>query len=278
MPSLEILKPGLLCSIQDMGRKGLAYYAIPPSGVMDRTAAKIALLLLNKSPDEPLIECTSIAPRIAFHDDAQIAISGADFKWTLNGQPVARNSLLNVKAGDILGGKMATDGLRAYIAVKGRLKVDEVYGSHATYVNAGFGGFKGRLLMKGDIIEWEDIETGFSGRNIIPVRQGPEYEYLSEKSKKQFTDTNYTLGQDSNRMGLRLLGNRLESSSYQLAYSSPVLPGFIQLPPSGLPIIILQDGQTSGGYPRIAYIRENDLSALNQIPLKSSVQFRWASK
>jgi antagonist of KipI len=272
MPSLTILQPGLLCSIQDIGRKGLAYYAIPTAGVMDQQAAKIALLLLNKSEDSPLIECTAIAPHIRFNDACQIAISGADFSWTLNGKPVVLNNVIDIRVNDILRGKMATNGLRGYIAIRGNLKLDKVYDSYATYANAGMGGYQGRYLQKGDVLEWEAIPT-FTD-NTIPIRPGPEYDYLSDQAKKQLVTDTYTISNDSNRMGMRLLGDPLQSSSYQLANSLPVLPGFIQLPPSGLPMIILQDGQTTGGYPRIAYVPERYFPVLNQIPLGGRFRFR----
>jgi antagonist of KipI len=274
MPSFEIIKPGLLTTIQDAGRKGLAYYAIPPSGAMDRNAARIALLLLNLAEEAPLIECTSVAPTIKFHDATQIAISGADFQWTLNDSPVGLHAVVDIQPGDILRGKMATNGLRGYIAINGNLQVDKVYNSYATYPNAGIGGYKGRMLKKGDILEWESNKEEDYAANTIPLLPGPEFSLLTEASQRQLQDITYTIGSDSNRMGLRLRGKRLESASYQLEYSLPVLPGFVQLPPSGLPIILLQDGQISGGYPRIAYLRERHLAVLNQIPLGGEVRFR----
>lgn len=274
MPSFEIIKPGLLTTIQDAGRKGLAYYAIPPSGTMDPNAAKIALLLLNLSENAPLIECTSVAPTIKFHDAAQIAISGADFQWKLNDTPVGVHTVVDIKPGDILSGKMATNGLRGYIAINGTLKVDKVYNSYATYLNAGIGGYQGRMLKKGDIIKWESSKENSVDQKHIPILPGPEFALLSKAAQRQLQDITYTIGSDSNRMGLRLRGPRLQSASYQLTHSLPVLPGFIQLPPSGLPIVILQDGQISGGYPRIAYLQERHLAALNQIPLGGEVRFR----
>ena len=276
MPSLEIIKPGLLTTIQDMGRKGLAYYAIPPSGAMDRNAARIALLLLNLPEEAPLMECTSVAPTIKFHDAAQIAISGADFQWALNGTRVVLHTVVEIQRGDILSGKMATNGLRGYIAINGTLQIDKVYHSYATYLNAGMGGYQGRMLKKGDLIEWENEKDHNIGTNSIPILAGPEFSLLSETARHQLRDITYTIGSDSNRMGLRLRGERLESASYQLEHSLPVLPGFIQLPPSGLPIILLQDGQVSGGYPRIAYLRERHLAILNQIPLGGEVRLGLA--
>ncbi|MEL7221714.1 MAG: hypothetical protein AAGJ93_10370, partial [Bacteroidota bacterium] len=173
MPSLTILRAGLICSIQDMGRKGLAYYAIPTAGVMDVNAAKIALLLLNQTEDHPLIECTAVAPHIRFNDDCTIAISGADFGWMLNGTPLAVNSVIAVKAQDVLKGKMATDGLRGYIAIQGQLNINKVYGSYATYTNAAMGGFQGHLLQKGDTLSWKEVMSYNTG--TIPIYLGPEF-------------------------------------------------------------------------------------------------------
>ena len=271
MPSLEIIKPGLMTSIQDLGRKGMAYYAIPHSGVMDQNAAKIALLLLQKEEHEALIECTSIAPKIKFNHTAQIAISGADFNWTVNGTKIPLNTVLSIAANDVLEGKMAQNGFRGYIAIKGHLEADQVYQSYSTYTNAKMGGYQGRLLKKGDLLEWS-VPNEIADI-IIPLKKGPEFHFLSTEAQSQLTSATYKIGADSNRMGVRLIGPKLESSSYRLEHSLPVLPGFIQLPPSAVPIILLQDGQVTGGYPRIAYIRENYLSKLNQIPLGGVLKF-----
>ena len=275
MPNLEVIKPGLMTSIQDMGRKGLAYYAIPNSGVMDKNAARIALLLLDKKEDSPLIECTSVAPHLKFNAPVQIAISGADFNWKVNDKAVALNTIIEIKTGDVLKGQFARTGLRGYIAINGELKIDSIYNSYSTYINAGIGGFQGRLLKKEDLINWEPSESAILHHKIVPIKAGPEFTYLNGPSQRLLTSASYKIGTDSNRMGLRLSGPKLESASYQLEYSLPVLPGFIQLPPSGLPIIVLQDGQTSGGYPRIAYVPEQYLSGLNQIPLGGEFRFAF---
>ena len=273
MPSLEILKAGLMTSIQDLGRKGLAYYAIPTSGVMDPNAAKIALLLLNQPEVSPLIECTSIAPHIRFHHSTRIVLTGADFQWTLNDQPILLNTVIEVHQGDLLRGRFAQTGLRGYLALEGKIVLEPVYGSYSTYLNAKIGGVKGRLLQKGDVIEWKDSNPSPGSQPVIPLRTGPEFQYLAPHAQHQLTSQMYTIGTDSSRMGIRLRGEPLESSTYQLACSAPVLPGFMQLPPSGMPIILLQDGQISGGYPRIAYVPELHLSRLNQIPLGAHVKF-----
>ncbi len=267
MPSLEILKPGLLTSIQDIGRQGLSFFAIPRAGVLDQNAAQIALLLLNLPMDHPLIECTSIAPHIQFNDAARIAISGADFNWKLNDAAVHPNQVLHVNEGDILRGQFAKQGLRGYIAIDGALRINKMYNSFATYLPAKMGGYQGRTLQKGDILEWEEQPAPQDGIVSISVLPGPEFNWLSNAAKDELREVVYVVSADSNRMGLRLKGTTLTASSYQLQNSAPVLPGFIQLPPSGQPIIVLQSGQTTGGYPRILYLRPNDLPMLNQIPL-----------
>jgi len=150
--SLEILQAGLMSSIQDMGRENLAYYAVPISGVMDKNAARIALLLLNQPEKSPLIECTSLPPKIRFNAPSKITLTGADFGWKINEKEVLLNTVLEIKEGDILKGRFAQTGFRGYIAINGKLEVEEVYNSHSTYTNAKIGGVNGRLLKKGDII------------------------------------------------------------------------------------------------------------------------------
>jgi antagonist of KipI len=274
MSSLEIIHPGLMTSIQDLGRRGLAFYAIPNSGVMDQNAAKIALLLLHKNEDSPLIECTSIAPQILFHGSTRIVLTGADFNWQINGQSVPLNQIIQIQKGDLLKGQSAKDKLRGYIAFSGDLILEKTYRSYATYTHAQMGGYRGRLLKKGDIIAWKNAVPN---DRIIRIKKGPEYDLLSDQAKSELINTSFIIDADSNRMGVRLQGKKLESSDYQLENSAPVLPGFIQLPPSGLPIVVLQDGQTTGGYPRIAYIPTAELSKFNQIPIGGGLKFSLIS-
>ena len=274
MPSLEIIHPGLMTSIQDLGRRGFAYYAIPNAGVMDPNAAKIALLLLHKNENSPLIECTSVAPQILFHGATRIVLTGADFNWTINGQSVPVNQIIQTQEGDLLKGQTAKDKLRGYIAFSGQLILEKTYQSYSTYTNAQMGGYKGRLLKKGDMIEWIDEAPN---ERIISIKKGPEFNLLTDQAKFELASSVFLIGSDSNRMGVRLQGKKLESSSYQLENSSPVLPGFVQLPPNGLPIVVLQDGQTTGGYPRIAYLQTEELSKFNEIPIGGKLKFTFIS-
>jgi len=282
MPNLKIISAGLMTSIQDIGRKGLAYYAIPRSGAMDVEAAKMAYKILGQSTDFPLIECTYIAPKIQFESATQIVIGGADFAWTINNKTIERNQIIDIERGDILCGKFAKKGFRGYIGINGNWNLSKTYDSYSTYINAQLGGINGQLLAAGDLIEWENrakiinkkqLVTSIDDASIIPIKKGPEYDFLTPLAQEQLIKNIYQIAADSNRMGARLSGAPLESISYQLQYSLAVLPGFIQLPPSGLPIVLLQDGQISGGYPRIAYIPEKYLSRFNQIALGGKFRF-----
>ncbi|MEL6926408.1 MAG: allophanate hydrolase, partial [Bacteroidota bacterium] len=133
MPKFEIKNAGLLTTVQDLGRRGLAYYAMPQSGVMDAQSARVALLLLRLPEHYPLLECTAVAPQLYFHDATELVVSGANFNWQLDGVPLSLNEVTPVSAGQLLKGQVSRTGLRGYIAINGLLKVEELYGSAATY-------------------------------------------------------------------------------------------------------------------------------------------------
>lgn len=271
MPDLTVLAPGLLTSIQDTGRKGLAFYAVPASGAADAHAARIALLLLRLPEHFALLECTSVAPTLRFEAPTRIVLTGADFGWKLNETKVSLHTVLSVGAGDVLSGKYAVNGLRGYLALAGKLAVKRVFDSAATCFATSRGGHAGRRLEKGDVLTWEEV--GMPADGVFTLLPGPEYHFLAEQGIRDLCENIYKISADSNRMGARLTGKPLESKLYNLPHSVPVLPGFVQLPPSGMPIVVLQDGQTTGGYARIAYLRKEDLSRFNQIPLGGEVRF-----
>jgi len=283
MPSLLIQHPGAMTSIQDVGRKGMLYYAIPRSGALDSNAAKQALNILHLPTTTALIECTSSAPSIKFQDSTQIVLTGADFSWTINGSAIQLNTIYTIQEGDVLKGGYAKNGLRGYLVINGTIEAQQVYGSASTYVNAKIGGYQGRFLQKGDRIHWTalPVETQHSIPipleipTEIPIYPGPEYSYLSKAARSYLVEQAYAISPDSNRMGIRLKGKPLPDWDRTLTNSRPILPGFIQLPPSGMPIILLQDAQITGGYPRIAFVPEEYLSALNQIPHGKSFTFYW---
>jgi len=188
MGSLKIIKQGLLTSVQDLGRTGMAYYAIPKSGVMDKESAQLANLIVDNELRLPLIECTMVAPILEFLTDTTIALTGADASWTINGKGVKMGQILFVKKEDILAGKRMANGLRAYIAIKGKLNVQYVYDSASYYLNGGIGGHDGKHFQKGDILTWEDdtseisfvkVKSNLNNLGKIKIHKGPEYNSLN---------------------------------------------------------------------------------------------------
>lgn len=270
MPKIKIIKPGLLTSIQDQGRIGYAYYAIPKSGYIQSSKAQSANLLVGNDLNGAVIECILVPPTIEFLDDNCIAITGDDFNFSLNENKVKYNKTIHVKKGDILKGATRKNTTVAYIAFQGRMKAQLHYGSQSTYSNAFLGGLNGNLLKKEDLIEIINstpqnlkrkiVESSHDPKsNEIIFYKGPEFDLLDKHSQISLFSTKYQISPSTNRMGARLIGQRISTTVKQLEYSVPVLPGFIQLPQSGQPIVILNDGQTTGGYPRIGYVQNSDI-------------------
>lgn len=283
MGELTVVKSGLQAQIQDRGRPGLAFYAIPKSGPLDGPSADLANVLLENDPTAPVIECHFVPPTLRFETAATICLTGATMNWMIDGQPVNRFRTLPVSAGSRLSGKVGEDGCRAYIGIRGFLETERTYGSAACCVTAGFGGNGGRTLSAGDRIQWNEIEplaadvsldaqTNRKRRSVFGLVLGPEFEWLDQESQHLLFESSFRITTSSNRMGARLSGPVLTTNGRAMAHSVPVLPGMIQLPPSGNPIVVLNDGQTTGGYPRIGYLPQSELNMFNQ--LRPNVKFR----
>ena len=273
MKGFKIIWPGLMTSIQDLGRSGLSHFAIPPSGVMDRNSALLANRLLQNPDNYPLIENTLLGGSFEVLNRIQIAITGADMTWVVNGYPIQLNRVYTLEKGDLLEGSRVVEGFRSYIGVSGKLLGNEVYGSVSYLSYAGIGNLDGSPLKKGDIIELtsgEKFESPLVSptplSNAILLEKGPEFDYLDQASQQRLYRQAFTISPKSNRMGAQLDGEPLVLTK-TLKDSLPLYPGFVQLPSSGHPIVVLQDGQTTGGYPRIAYIKEEVLDRFNQIPI-----------
>lgn len=270
-----------MLSIQDKGRDGFAAYAVPQGGAIDRNSASLAHSILGQSTGLPIIEVTMLAPKIEFCSEASICLTGADFSWKLNGSLLSLTSVTRVVSGDVLSGGVSKDGLRGYLAIGGKIHAQNHIGSASTYPLAGLGGVSGQYLKKGDKIEWTEVTTFASTQRLrrtkikktFALHPGPEYHFLSDESKKLLASSSYKITQDSDRMGLRLKGVRLGCSPDKVTHSVPVVPGIMQLPPSGQPIILLRDGQTTGGYPRVGYISRYDHDSLGQLSLGSDISF-----
>lgn len=283
---LEILEGGLLTTVQDQGRFGYRKYGVPVSGAMDIHSAELANWLVGNSKNYPVIECTLNGPIIKFDTDAVIGLSGAKVTVTLNEDDQMINKTIRVKSGDMLKIGHIRTGSRLYVAIQGMLNLEKVMGSHSTCLQAGFGGFHGRKLKSGDSMTWEWQENEeekkeiprkliphFSTRQSVRIMPGPEWDWLSESQKTNFLDTDFSISDKSNRMGIRLKSSEEINLQKSDMKSAPLVPGTIQLPPDGNPIILMNDAQSVGGYPRIAKVAEVDMWRIGQLWKGNKINF-----
>jgi len=286
MSYLKIIKKGLYTSIQDAGRYGHALYGIPQSGAMDAYSARLANRLVKNPEEAALIECTFIPPTIEFFKNYIISLTGADMKWHIGDFAVPRFTSLYVRKGSILRGSSAASGVRAYIAIQGEIDVEPVLGSKSYYSGMAIGGYQGRLIAKGDQIKmkskrskWafdyiaDEERPNLMSEKLIPITRGPEWHFLNQESKTSFISGQWTISSQSDRMAATLLNHKPDLKVDLKMPSVPVFPGVIQTPPDGKPIVVLNDGQTTGGYPRAAIIPTNSLSIFNQIRPSESFRF-----
>ncbi len=306
--SLSILRPGLLTTVQDLGRHGYQQDGIIVSGAMDATALRVANLLVGNPETTAGLEITLLGPKIRFETDCLVALTGAHLSPTLNGQPVGLNRPVWVAAGTELAFGRALAGSRAYLAVAGGFALAPVLGSQSTYLRAGFGGFQGRALQAGDVLSVgqfsaigeklrQQLAQRLSHSSWVPARwtpgpalcptphpnpviravRGPEYELFSEASQRAFWHEPFTVTPEADRMGYRLHGPALARPIETELLSSAVTFGTVQVPAGGQAIVLMADRQTIGGYPRLAQVITADLSALAQVRPGARIQFAEVS-
>jgi antagonist of KipI len=287
--SLLLTKSGLLTTVQDLGRQGFRRFGINPNGVMDQTAARLVNILVGNDDGEGVIEMHFPAPHITFEDDTVAAIGGGDFGPVLDDEPIENWRLFLAKKDSILKFTRKESGNRAYLAIRGGLKVDDWLGSSSTNLAAKIGGFGGRKLEAGDRIDFkQDLKTpnGLKPRRIagsliplyrpfptIRIIPGGEFEYLSREGREILQDHNFTISKNSDRMGFRLTGDPVTLAGSRELISSAVSFGTIQLLPDGQLIVLMADHQTAGGYPRIAHVITHDLPLLAQLGANDKVAF-----
>ncbi|MCR9132537.1 MAG: biotin-dependent carboxyltransferase family protein [bacterium] len=284
MGTLKVINPGMFTSLQDKGRFGYRKFGIPISGAMDEQAMEDVNRIVGNPVNYPVIECTFEGGTYEFNSDAVIAITGANTEVTINGEEVPRYKSLTVLEGDLLSIGHPKRGIRSYFTVRGSWKAHKVMNSFSTYVSGEFGGFEGRTLEAGDILKWNELDEVvpsispdiqipyFSSKLSLHVYPGPEWEMLNEQQKKELLNAEFTVDSTSNRMAIRFSGSSV-AHSFEDMKSSAVAPGIIQLPPSGLPILLMKDAQTIGGYPRILYVAEYHLWRAGQLAPGDTVRF-----
>lgn len=278
---LTLIRAGLSSSLQDAGRPGWRQYGISLGGALDRPAMHTANLLVGNAPDSAVVEITLGQFCVEFGRDGWFALTGAGCHARLDGREVWTGWRTVVRKGQRLTLGLPSRGMRSYLAVDGGFALEPVLGSSSTDLQAGFGGFSGRRLADGDRLP---LQPARRFKRPVGVRQllwgnrvralpGPEYQEFSEESQHAFWRSAWRLDPQSNRMGYRLQGNRLERENSRDLLSHGLVPGVVQVPPAGQPFVLLGDAQTTGGYPRIACVIEADLYHLAQLRLGEPLHF-----
>ncbi len=290
---LEILSPGILTSIQDLGRYGYGRYGVAPSGALDSYALRIANLLVGNRPDQAGLEAMLLGPAIRALADIVVAVTGGNLQPRRNKQPIEMWRSHILKKDDILSFDSPLSGLRAYVAVGGGISVPPVMGSRSTNLSSGFGGLQGRTLEKNDILSsenyFQDVKTETRAFNAawIPVYPnnwslrviwGPQDDHFPDESRDSFLGASYKMSSDSDRTGIRLQGPVIRQKPDMQAsiVSEGVISGSVQIPGDGKPIIILGETVT-GGYRKIATVISADLPLLGQIKPGDAVRFKAVS-
>ena len=279
---LTIMRAGMSTSIQDAGRLGWRQFGISSGGVLDIPAMKTANLLVGNDADDAVLEITLGQFSAEFGRDGWIALTGAGCAAKLDGKPVWTGWRIPVRAGQVLTLAKPLHGMRSYLALDGGFDLPPLLGSFSTDQKAGFGGWQGRRIADGDQLPLRLPTREF--RKSAGVRQllwgnrvrampGPEFHEFSRESQEAFWRTSWKLSPQSNRMGYRLQGRSLIRNSERDLLSHGLLPGVIQVPPNGQPIVLMADAQTTGGYPRIACVIEADLYHLAQLRLGEPLHF-----
>jgi biotin-dependent carboxylase-like uncharacterized protein len=301
MPEMRVIKPGLLTTVQDRGRWGFQSRGVSVAGPMDACAHRLANVLVGNADDAATLEVTWIGPELEFDDERVIAVSGAEFDVAVNGRRVPPNHAFAVGSASRLTFGRRLRGTRAYVAVTGGIAVAPVFGSRATHVGTRLGGLDGRALKAGDRLPLGEgrpmmnpgrrpLSAGSSEKGVRPlfgpvpdgharvrVLPGPQDDYFTADALPGLQASPYTIGQHSDRMGFRLEGTRLSHSRGADIISDATPMGAVQVPASGLPILLMADRQTTGGYPTIATVITADLGLAGQLGPGDTISFAVCS-
>ncbi|WP_165009090.1 biotin-dependent carboxyltransferase family protein [Neisseria yangbaofengii] len=279
---IDIQEVTALAHVQDLGRYGRRRFGIGHAGAMDTQALQAGNILLGNLPGAAAIEVVLGGLSVRFGRDTPFCITGAVYEADLDGEPVYSYWRYTAEAGQTLYLKRAVQGMYGYLCVAGGIDVPEVMGSRSTDLKAAFGGFEGRALHSGDILPQGAGEHYLSRVGIAPLFSdgiihalpSSEYHLFDCASRTAFWNTLWRLQSDSNRMGYRFSGAELNLAGAVEMLSHAVTAGTVQVPPSGLPIVLTADCQTTGGYPKIACVAAADLGKLAQTRFGSAVRFR----
>jgi antagonist of KipI len=285
---MEVLDGGMLTTVQDAGRYGYQRYGVPVSGAMDPFALRAANRLVGNDDDAAGLEMTLLGPRLRFPRPAVIALTGADLDATLDGRPVPRWESVAVHEGATLAFGSPRDGVRGYLAVAGGIDVPLVLGSRSTYARSKLGGFGGRPLKPGDVLETRasspsvpsglrrvptDRQPIYGHEHRLRVTLGPQDDRFTNDGLLTFFCSAYTVTPQSDRMGYRLAGPAIAHSAGPDLVSDGTPLGAVQVAGDGAPIVLMVDRGTAGGYTKIATVITVDVCRLSQAGPGDVVRF-----
>lgn len=274
--ALTVLEPGALTTVQDLGRRGLRGLGIGPSGACDREAHRLANALVGNPAECATLEVTLGGLAVRAETTLTLALAGA------RSPSVPHLAPMTLRAGDVLRLEAPTAGLRTYVAVRGGIPVEPVLESRSTDMLSGLGP---PPLSTGDRLPVGAPTGPMPGVDVAPVREptdepltvkvrpGPRRDWFTQASWPLLTGQDYAVSSKSNRVGLRLEGQPLERVREGELISEGMLPGAIQVPPAGTPVVFLADCPVTGGYPVVAYVADCDLDALGQARPGQVVRF-----
>lgn len=266
---MKVIHPGIYCSVQDKGRIGFAKKSVPQGGYMDSHSAELANILLKNKKNSAVLEITFGQGKFEFTSDTIISLMGGDFSAKLNTFPIQTNMVYDVKKGDVLSFGRRVYGARVYLAVQGGIQSKRILKSKSFLP-----GITQQRLGKGDVLKIYPVkpylDRGFSKVRLfiehysepnLECFPGPEFDQLNPKQKKRLLEA-FTISEDNNRVGYRL--NEPIENDLKPILTSAVLPGTVQLTPSGKLIVLMRDCQVTGGYPRVLQLSDYAISRLSQ--------------
>jgi antagonist of KipI len=303
MKVLQVQTPGLLTTVQDLGREGFGPMGVSPSGAADPISLRMGNRLVGNAEGAAALEMTLLGGTFVFPEGAVLALTGSDFGATLDEKPVESWTPFEAKPRQTLSLGPSRSGARCYLCVRGGIVVKDFLGSVSTHLLSGLGGHEGRALRKGDMLKIGEAQGSFrkrtlavptlerlSSRKVLRVTPGPQSDWFPDSSQKILCSSAYRVAEASNRMGIRLLGeaipmfsghagqeetgrNACSTSGAGEMISEGVSLGAIQVPEGGLPIILFVEQQTTGGYAKIANVISADLSSLGQLRPRDEIRF-----
>ncbi|PRX54707.1 biotin-dependent carboxyltransferase family protein [Flagellimonas meridianipacifica] len=276
---LKFLKSGFYTTLQDFGRFGYRNIGVPVSGVMDEVSVKKANVLLENREEDAVLEITMTGPTLLFESPTYICLSGAHMSPTLNNEPIENYKVIKVESGDILSYGKLESGFRAYLAVKGGFRGNRILGSHSQYYPVT----PKKCFKDADEVPYSPIkhyESIISELKLedhlkklnVDVFKGPEFSILTDAHLELLFSKVFTISKENNRMAYQLT-EEIGTHSHSIV-TSGTLPGTVQLTPAGRLIILMKDGQTTGGYPRVLQLSDKSISILAQKKFGDMVSFK----